>query len=89
MYASTISKRFKKFKMECVERENTLPGCFLCISVFSMHRACFMVSVFSRDLCCGLHLTGVFSGIYLSSLNNSSCSTYCPVFPLSWPSETM
>lgn len=56
------------------------PSYFPYVSVLYTHRVCFMISVFNRGLFCGLNLVGVFSGSYLSSINNSSCVADCPIF---------
>ena len=81
MYISTISKKFRKFKLEYMEGENMFPS--------YTYRVSFVVCVFNRDLSCELNLAGVFSGFYLASTNNSSSIPDCPIFPLCWLSEMM
>lgn len=71
-----------------MEREKVFPSYIVSISILNTHRISFIICIFNRNLFCELNLAGVFSEIYLASINNTSSVPDCPIFPLCWPSET-
>lgn len=88
MYVRAIGKKLKKLKLEYMEREKVFPSYIVSISILNTHRISFIICIFNRNLFCELNLAGVFSEIYLASINNTSSVPDCPIFPLCWPSET-
>lgn len=74
-----------KFKLEYVERENRFPIYIPSASILNTDSISFMVCIFNRDLFCELNLAGVFSGTYLSSINNSISNLIVLFFPCVGP----